>query len=200
MKETIISNLRNKKSDTAIFRASAEKISNFLAEKAMPFIKQKRVNISTPITKINGFAINQDIVLIPILRSGIALLPTFLHYFEKAKVGFIGLKRDEKTFEPHEYYKNIPKIKKNDKVILLDPMIATGGSAVAAVKILKKIGVKENQILCIFLISAPQGLRNLTKKYPDIKIIVAIKDKTLNKNKYIVPGLGDFGDRYFGTD
>ena len=200
MKQIIISNLRNKKSDTALFRSASDKIANFLAQEASTFVKIKKVPISTPIAKTVGYASAQNVVLIPILRAGLALLPAFLYYFEKAKVGFIGLKRDEKTFEPHEYYKNIPKIKENDRVILLDPMLATGGSAVASVKILNKIGVKESQILCVFLISAPQGLKNLTTKYPGIKLIVAIKDKTLNKNMYIVPGLGDFGDRYFGTD
>ncbi len=200
MKKTIISNLRNKKSDIATFRNCAEKMSHFLAQEALSFVKEKDISVSTPISKTAGSAQAQDIILIPVLRSGLALLPAFLFYFEKAKVGFIGLKRDEKTFEPHEYYKNIPKIKDNDRVILLDPMLATGGSAMASVKILKKMGVKESQILCVFLISAPQGLKNLTSKYPGIKLIVAIKDKTLNKNMYIVPGLGDFGDRYFGTD
>lgn len=200
MKEIIISDLRNKKSDIVKFRASAEKISHILAQKTFSFIKQDKTVISTPIGKTAGFGQAQDIILVPVLRAGLALLPAFLYYFEKAKVGFIGLKRDEKTFKPHEYYKNIPKIKKSDVVILLDPMLATGGSAAASIEILKKIGAREDQILCVFLISAPQGLKLLAKKYPGIKIVVEIKDKTLNKNKYIVPGLGDFGDRYFGTD
>lgn len=200
MKKTIVSNLRNKKSNIAIFRNSAEKMSHFLAQEALSFIKEKSVSIYTPISKTAGSLQAQDIILIPILRAGLALLPTFLYYFEKAKVGFIGLKRDEKTFKPHEYYKNIPKIKKNDRVILLDPMLATGGSAVAAIEILKKMGAKEDQILCVFLISAPQGIKKLKDAHPKVKMIISIKDKTLNKNKYIVPGLGDFGDRYFGTN
>lgn len=200
MKETIISELRNRKSGIAEFRSAAGKMFHLLAQESFPFIKQRRVIISTPIAPTTGSVADQNIVLIPILRSGLAMLGTFLHYYENAGVGFIGLKRDEKTFEPHEYYKNIPKIGKNDKVILLDPMIATGGSAVAALRILKKIGVRENQILCVFLISAPQGLKNLRKNYPGVDVIVGIRDKDLNRHKYIIPGLGDFGDRYFGTE
>ena len=122
-----------------------------------------------------------------------------MYYFENAPIGFIGLKRDEKTAIAEKYYSNLPKIKEDDLVIILDPMIATGGSAIYALKMLKEQKINEKNILFVSLIAAPEGLAAVKKEFPSINIITHIIDKGLNKNKYILPGLGDFGDRYFGT-
>ena len=199
MKESLMAILRSKHTDTAHFRRAAEKMTHLLAQEASTFLKKKTVAITTPLQKTTSKIIDQDVVLIPILRSGLAFLPTFLYYFEQARVGFMGLKRDEKTAIAHEYYRNIPQVKKNSAVIILDPMIATGGSAVATINALKKSGVSLSQIIFVGLIAAPEGIQYLKRRFPALKLVVGVVDKSLNKKKYILPGLGDFGDRYFGT-
>jgi len=199
MQDIIMSRLRDKYTDTADFRVSAQKIAHILANKATEYLKKKKINVATPLAKTFGFMPGQNVVLVPVLRAGLAFLPAFLFYFESAKVGFIGLKRDEKTAVAKEYYRNLPPIGKNDLVIILDPMLATGGSAVSAVKILLSAGVKQEQILSVFLVAAPEGYGKLRRQFPKIKIIIGTKDKKLTRDKFIWPGLGDFGDRYFGT-
>ncbi|PIX57212.1 MAG: uracil phosphoribosyltransferase, partial [Candidatus Yonathbacteria bacterium CG_4_10_14_3_um_filter_43_12] len=140
-----------------------------------------------------------SIILVPILRAGLALLPAFIEKFPKASVGFIGLKRDEKTLRPKAYYQNIPKISKNDVVIVLDPMLATGGSAVSGINTLVKAGAREENIIFVGIISAPEGIANLQKNFLLVRILCAEYGKKLGNKGYIVPGLGDFGDRYFGN-
>lgn len=200
MREVFLTQLRNKKSSRAEFRAAALKLSHLLAQEAMTLVDIKKVSVQTPLTKTNGAVLDKSIILVPILRSGIALLPAFLYYFENAKVGFIGLKRDEKTALAQEYYRNLPKINKQDLVLLLDPMLATGGSSVDTIKILLNQGVTQENIIAVFLISAPEGIKNLQEKYPKIRLVIGVQDKSLNNKKYILPGIGDFGDRFFGTD
>lgn len=199
MRKTLMTILRNKNTDISLFRKTADKIVHSLAQETMKFVKEKDIVIETPLEKTKGAKISQEIVLIPILRSGSAFLPIFMYYFENAKIGFIGLKRDEKTAMAEKYYSNLPKIKKDDLVIILDPMIATGGSAIYALKMLKEQKIEEKNILFVSLIAAPEGLTAVKKEFPNVNIITHVIDKGLNKNKYILPGLGDFGDRYFGT-
>lgn len=176
--------LRNKKTPTGEFRKASNEITNILAKEVSRRLREKKIE--------------KNIVLAPILRAGLALLPTFLGKFPEARVGFIGLKRNEKTFKTKKYYRNIPKISKTDKIIVLDPMLATGGSAVVAIGELIKAGAHEKNITFVGVISAPEGLANLQKHFSRIDTIIAVHDKGLNKHKYIVPGLGDFGDRYWG--
>lgn len=173
--------LRNKKTKTEEFRKSAHEVARTLAK------------------EVARHTVKNRIVLVPILRAGLALLPAFIEKFPKASVGFIGLKRNEKTLKPKAYYQNIPKISKSDVVIVLDPMLATGGSAVAGIKTLVKAGAREENIIFVGIISAPEGIANLQKNFPLVRILCAEYDKRLDKNGYIVPGLGDFGDRYFGV-
>lgn len=199
MRNTLITILRDKNTNSALFRKTAEKFTHLLAQEAAASIKVKKIQVQTPFVATAGEKFEQDVVLVPILRSGLGFLPVFMSYFENAKVGFIGLKRDEKTAIAYEYYRNLPTIKKNDLVVVLDPMLATGGSAVDALKILKKEGIKPKNILFVSLIAAPEGLNKVKKEFPDVKIIIGVVDKGLNKQKYILPGIGDFGDRYFGT-
>lgn len=199
MKKALLTTLRNKETDTSLFRDTAHKMAHLLAEETLGFVKEKEVSVETPLAKTKGYNLDQKIVLIPILRAGLAFLPAFLFYFEKAKVGFVGLKRDEKTAVAKEYYRNIPHIDSDDLVIVLDPMIATGGSAVSAIQLLIDSGVKEDQIIFVSLLGAPEGVNLLNKKFPKVKLILETKDEGLSKDKFIVPGFGDFGDRYFGT-
>ncbi|HBS47635.1 TPA: uracil phosphoribosyltransferase [Candidatus Dependentiae bacterium] len=200
MKDLLISILRNKNTDTATFRKTTEKLASILAGEAAKHLEKKIVTIQTPISKAKGVEIKNDIVLIPILRSGVALMDTFIRFFEGAAVGFVGMKRDEKTAIPFLYYKNIPKISKTTNVIILDPMIATGGSALAALKILKNLGIKESQMLFVAVIASKEGLKAIAKEFPKLKIIVAQVDSKMTAKKFIDPGLGDFGDRYFVTE
>ena len=200
MKNTLLTILRDKSTGRAEFRSASDKLTHLLAQESFHFLKKKKINIKTPFQKTQGTKLAQDIVLIPILRSGIAFLPTFLSYLPDARVGFMGLKRDEKTAIAKEYYRNIPRLDKNIQVIILDPMIATGGSAVDTLKALAELGVKQSQVIFVGLIAAESGMKRIRKNFPGIKIVIGVVDKKLNVKKFIVPGLGDFGDRYFGTE
>lgn len=199
MKESLLTILRDKNTGIVNFRNSAEKLALVLAAEASQFLEKERISIKTPIEKTEGVRFKNNIVLVPILRAALSLLPSFLKFYEDAKVGFLGLRRDEKTAIAQIYYNNLPKISNSDDVIILDPMIATGGSGSKAIEILKNVGVSENKILFVAVICASEGVEKIQKQYPDVKIIYVHKDKELNKDKFIVPGLGDFGDRYFGT-
>lgn len=199
MKKILLSLLRDKNTDIKKFREAAEKLSLILAGELFDLLDKQDFEIETPISKTFAYKLKNEIVFIPILRSAIAMLPSFLKFFEKAAVGFLGLKRDEKNAEAHLYYKNFPKIKKTDDVVILDPMIATGGSGFKAIELLIKDGVLENKIIFISIICSKQGLDKIQKTYPKVRIIYVAKDEILNDKKFIVPGLGDFGDRYFGT-
>ena len=182
-----LSTLRDKKAQAKEFRRAAHDIAVILAKEADRRLRKKHV-VDT-----------RRIVLVPVLRAGLALLPAFLKKFPSARVGFIGLKRNEKTFKTKKYYQHLPRILKSDQVIVLDPMLATGGSAVVTIEELIKNGAREENISFVGVISSPEGINTLTKKFPRVDTIIAANDQGLNKKKYIVPGLGDFGDRYFGT-
>ena len=199
MKDILLTILRNKNTNTTDFRKVADDLALLLANETAHCLKKQKISVQTPLAKTAGYKIKNNIALVPILRAGLALLPAFLKTFPESSVGFIGLKRDEKTYEAKLYYKNIPKISTRDNVIILDPMLATGGSLVEAIKILMTAGAKEENIIYIGVVSAPEGLANLKKHFPKIQTIIAAHDQKLNKNKYILPGLGDFGDRYFKT-
>lgn len=173
--------LRNRKSSTKDFRKSADEVAKALASEIAQHVAKERI------------------ILVPILRAGLALLPAFIEKFPEARVGFIGLKRNEKTLKPKAYYQNIPKISKSDTVLVLDPMLATGGSAVAGITALIKAGAREENIIFVGVISAPEGIAKLQKNFSLVQILCAEYDKKLDKKGYIVPGLGDFGDRYFGN-
>lgn len=199
MKEVLLTILRDKNTSITKFRKAAEGIAFILAWQTASHLEKEQVSVDTPITKTIGSKIKNNIILIPILRSALSLVSPFLKVFNNAKVGFLGLKRDEKTFIPKIYYKNFPEISSKDNVIILDPMIATGGSGSEAIKILKESGIKEEKIIFVAVISALVGIEKIKKEYPKVKIICAQEDKELNDKMFIIPGLGDFGDRFFGT-
>jgi len=190
--------LRDKTTRTDEFRLAMGRIATILAYFALKDLPLRQTEIETPITKATGFEIDTNIFIIPILRAGLSLVNALLEFLPDAGVGHLGMYRDETTHEPVDYYSNIPEGISDGIVLVVDPMLATGGSADDAIEFLKKQGAK--QIRFISLISAPEGLERITKKYPDVSIITAAVDEKLNDDAYIVPGLGDAGDRYFGTN
>jgi uracil phosphoribosyltransferase len=196
----LISQLRRKELTRAEFRLHAHQLAECLAQVAVEQLKTKAITITTPFGQAAGIEFSQPIVLVPILRSGLALLPAFTNLFPNAGIGCVGLRRDEKTAIATLYYNNIPKLSGDEQIIMLDPMIATGGSSCATLDILTKKGIKQNNILFVAVIAAQHGIDVVKKAFPGITILVAAIDQELNAQKFIVPGLGDFGDRYFGTE
>lgn len=190
--------LRDKKTGTKEFRELVSEIASFLCYEALKDAKLDSVEIETPLEKIKTKKLNEDkYAFIPILRAGMGMLDGLIRVVPNAKIGHIGMYRNEETFEPVNYFFKVPKGIEKREVFLLDPMLATGGSACDAIELLKEKGVKTINFLC--LIAAPEGIEKVEKEHPDVKIYCAHIDKKLNDNKYICPGLGDAGDRIFGT-
>ena len=190
--------LRNKDTNTKQFRELVEEISTLLTYEAFKDIPTVNVQVETPLEVTTQQMIAENsVVIVPILRAGLGMVNGVHTLFPTAKVGHIGMYRDEETCKPTEYYCKLPEGIQNKICIVLDPMLATGGSAIAAVDLLKNKGVKH--IKCMHIISAPEGVAALHKAHPDIQIYCAVQDRQLNKDSYILPGLGDAGDRLFGT-
>jgi uracil phosphoribosyltransferase len=190
--------LRDKKTGTKEFREIVSEIATILCYESIRDAKMNDVEIGTPIQKMITRKIDENnYAFVPILRAGTGMLDGIISVMPNAKIGHIGMYRDETTFEPVNYFYKVPKHIENKTVILLDPMLATGGSAIDAIDLLKGNGVEKIKFLCI--IAAPEGLKKVRKKHPDVPIYCAHIDDRLNENKYICPGLGDAGDRIFGT-
>lgn len=200
MKEILIATLRDKRTSRADYRNATEKLGWVLAAEAAAFLELEPRAVETPLGTTRAEFVKHPVVLIPILRAGAALLPSFMRFFDTARVGFIGMKRDEETAVAHTYYCNLPPVVDGEEVIILEPMIATGGSTCDAIALLLRHGVAEEQILFVSVIAATQGLARVRQNYPNVRLLVAQEDPELNDRKFIVPGLGDFGDRYFGTE
>ncbi len=193
-----LSILRDKHTGTKEFRELISEIAMFLCYEAMKEVELKNVTIETPIEEMKTGQLEEDrYAFVPILRAGMGMLDGVIKVVPNAKIGHIGMYRNETTFEPVNYFFKVPKGIENREVFLLDPMLATGGSAIDAIDLLKEKGVKKINFLCI--IAAPEGLKAVEEKHPDVKIVCAHIDRELNENKYICPGLGDAGDRIFGT-
>lgn len=189
--------LRDKKTGTKEFRELVNEIATFLCYEAMKDVKLETVTIETPVTKMEAQILKEDeYVFVPILRAGMGMLDGILSAIPNAKVGHIGMYRNEETFEPVNYFFKVPKDMKNKEVVLLDPMLATGGSAVDSINLLKEKGIKKIKFLCV--LAAPEGVKLLNEAHPDVEIYTACLDDHLNESKYIVPGLGDAGDRIYG--
>ncbi len=198
MIEHKISILRNEKTSTKEFRELISEIAMILCYEALKDASIYEYDVKTPITETKGLRVNEnDYAFVPILRAGMGMVDGVLQVMPNAKIGHIGLFRNEETLEPVEYYCKLPKNIEKKTVILLDPMLATGGSGSAAITMLKKRGVKKIKFLSI--ISAPVGLKKIESDHPDVEIYTAKCDEKLNDNGYIVPGLGDAGDRIYGT-
>ena len=190
--------LRDKKTGTKEFRELISEIATFLCYEAMKDAMLEEVEIETPITTMKTGKLNEDnYAFVPILRAGTGMLEGVISVVPNAKIGHIGMYRNEETFEPVNYFFKVPKDIEKREVIILDPMLATGGSAIDAIELLKSKGVKKMKFLSI--IGAPEGIERVEREHPDVQIYCAHIDNQLNENKYIVPGLGDAGDRIFGT-
>ena len=193
-----LSILRNKKTGTKEFRELISEISMFLCYEALKDAKTETVEIETPVAKTKVSKINEDdYAFIPILRAGTGMLDGLIKVLPNAKIGHIGLFRNETPLKPVRYYYKVPKDIDKKQVVVLDPMLATGGSAIDAITMLKEEGAKNIKFLCI--ISAPEGIKKLQEVHPDVEIYTSAVDEKLNEKGYIVPGLGDAGDRIFGT-
>ena len=190
--------IRKKETGTKDFRQLISEIGNLITYEATRDLELDEVKIETPICettvkKLGG----KKLAIVPILRAGLGMVDGMLSLVPSAKVGHIGLYRDPVTAEPHEYYCKLPEDCDKRDVFVVDPMLATGGSAAAAIDMLKEKGVKRIVMMCI--IAAPEGVEVLTKAHPDVDLYIGALDEKLNEHKYIVPGLGDAGDRIFGT-
>lgn len=194
-----VSILRDKKTGTKEFRELAEEIGMFLCYKAMEDAKLEETEIETPICKLKTEKLNEDkYAFVPILRAGMGMLDGVINVIPNAKIGHIGMYRDDSNdHKPVNYFFKVPKNIEDKEVILLDPMLATGGSAIDAIDLLKEKNVKKIKFICI--IAAPEGLKRVQEKHPDVQIYCGHIDDHLNEDAYIVPGLGDAGDRIYGT-
>ena len=193
-----VSMMRKVETTTKEFKELAKEVVMLMGYEATRDLPLEEVEIETPICKTKAQMLaGLDTAIIPILRAGLGFVDGMLEIIPNAQVGHVGLYRDHDTHEPVEYYCKLPEDIDKRKVIIVDPMLATGGSAIAAVDFVKKRGAKD--ISLMFLIAAPEGIEALTAAHPDVDIYIAAKDDHLNENAYIVPGLGDAGDRIFGT-
>ncbi len=193
-----ISMIRDKNTGTNEFRKMIEEIAALMGFEALRDLPLEDREVTTPIeTCMTPFIAGKKLAIVPILRAGLGMVNGILTLVPTAKVGHIGMYRDEKTHEPHEYYCKLPSPIELRTIIVLDPMLATGGSATDAVTLIKERGGKRIKFLCI--IAAPEGVKRLHEAHPDVEIYVGHLDRELNENAYICPGLGDAGDRIFGT-
>ena len=179
------------------FRELATEITKFLCYEALQNIPTKDIVVTTPVGEARGRKIATDIVVVPILRAGVGMLDGILELVPTARVGFVGLFRDEHTKQPMTYYERFPPQIKGGTCFVIDPMVATGGSTVAALDLLKANGADNIVVICI--VTCPEGLAEVNRKHPDVPVYTAAIDERLDERKYIVPGLGDAGDRLFGT-
>lgn len=190
--------LRDIHTGTKEFRELITEISTLLCYEATKDAKLEKTTIETPLEKMETGKLNEDnYAIVPILRAGMGMLDGIINVIPNAKVGHIGLYRDEETFQPIEYYFKMPENVSQREVLIIDPMLATGGSASATISRLKEEGVKKIKLLCV--VSAPEGINLIEKDHPDVQIYCATVDRTLNESAYILPGLGDAGDRVYGT-
>ena len=190
--------IRRKEVGSKDFREIISEIAMYMCYEATRDLKLQDVEIETPICKMVGKELSgKKLAVVPILRAGLGMVDGMLSMIPAAKVGHIGLYRDPETYEPVEYYCKLPADCDEREVFVVDPMLATGGSSVAAIQMLKEKGVKHIRFMCI--IAAPEGVERMQKEHPDVDIYIGALDEKLNEHKYIIPGLGDAGDRIFGT-
>ena len=192
-----LTRVRDQRTQPQEFRRLLGEIASLMIYEATRSLRVKKISVRTPLEKTTGSTLEREIVLVPVLRAGLGMLNPILEIIPHARVGFIGLKREEATLVAHFYHKSLPKELGRCEVILIDPMLATGGSAVAALDFLTEQGAK--RIRLVSLVSAPEGIARVRRRYPTLPIFTAAIDRKLNNVGYILPGLGDAGDRLFGT-
>ena len=189
--------LRDKTTAPDAFRRAATRISVLLIAEALKDLTPHAVTVETPLGPAPGRRAGADVVVVPVLRAGLGMLDAVLDLVPSARVGYIGLQRDEATAVASQYYSKLPSNLGASYVLMIDPMLATGGSAVAALDLLQQAGAKTIRLICI--VAAPEGIAFVETHHPDVRIYTPVVDRGLNEHKYIVPGLGDFGDRLYGT-
>lgn len=189
--------LRDARTPPELFRRMAVRISLLLAAEATRDLPASPVTVQTPLGAAEGRRVSADVVVVPVLRAGLGMLDAILELIPGARVGHIGLQRDESTAIASQYYSKLPKGLASSVVLMIDPMLATGGSAVAAIDLLKAAGARALRMICI--VAAPEGVALVEQHHPDVEVYTPVVDRELNPHKYIVPGLGDFGDRLYGT-
>ena len=189
--------LRDVRTAPPEFRRAANRISVLLAAEALKDVPSQPHTVETPLGPADGTTVAGDVVVVPVLRAGLGMLDAVLELLPTARVGHIGLQRDEATAIASKYYTKLPRDLSESFVLMIDPMLATGGSAVAAIDLLKAAGARTLRIICI--VAAPEGVALVEQHHPDVEVYTPVVDRELNAHKYIVPGLGDFGDRLYGT-
>lgn len=196
--QDILLKLRDAGTGPDVFRAMARRISLLIAAEATRDLPSRPATVQTPLSTARGAELAADVVVVPVLRAGLGMLDAVLDIVPRALVGHIGLQRDETTAVASQYYAKFPNSLERCCVFVVDPMLATGGSAVAALDLLRGKGARDVRLLCI--VAAPEGIALVEQHYPDVRIYTPVVDERLNGQKFIVPGLGDFGDRLYGTD
>jgi uracil phosphoribosyltransferase len=189
--------LRDKETAPERFRRAATRISVLLAAEALRDLPTRDVTVNSPLGPAPGRTVGPDVVVVPVLRAGLGMLDAVLELVPHARVGHIGLQRDEMTAVASQYYSKLPARLDASYVLMIDPMLATGGSAVAALDLLERAGARDIRIVCI--VAAPEGVALVEQRHPGVIIYTPVVDRQLNAHKFIVPGLGDFGDRLYGT-
>lgn len=189
--------LRDMRTPPPEFRRAANRISVLLAAEALKMVPSRPHTVTTPLGPAGGRVVAGDVVVVPVLRAGLGMLDAVLELLPSARVGHIGLQRDEATAIASKYYTKLPRDLANSFVLMIDPMLATGGSAVAAIDLLKAAGARMLRMICI--VAAPEGVALVEQRHPDVEVYTPVVDRELDPHKYIVPGLGDFGDRLYGT-
>jgi len=190
--------LRDVRTQPPDFRRAAERISVLLAAEALKDVPSRPHTVETPLGPAKGLVVRGDVVVVPVLRAGLGMLDAVLELLPAARVGHIGLQRDEATAIASKYYTKLPRELADSYVLMIDPMLATGGSAVAALDLLRKGGARDVRMICI--VAAPEGVALVERHHPDVHVFTPVVDTGLNAHKFIVPGLGDFGDRLYGTE
>jgi len=189
--------LRDVTTGTDSFRRHARSLSQILAFHVLEDLPTRQVTVRTPLEDTPGRVLDRTVIFVPVLRAGLAMLEAMSDFVPGSKVGFVGLERDEQTAMAHSYYQKLPDQLAGAEAIILDPMLATGGSALATIALLKQNRATSIRLACV--LAAPEGIATVCQRHPDVRIFTAVIDRGLNDRKFILPGLGDFGDRYFGT-
>jgi uracil phosphoribosyltransferase len=189
--------LRDARTEPPAFRRAANRISVLLAAEALRDVPSVPDVVQTPLGGADGHRVKTDVVVVPVLRAGLGMLDAVLELLPAARVGHIGLQRDEATAIASRYYSKLPSRLDRSYVLMIDPMLATGGSAVAAIDLIKAAGARVIRMICI--VAAPEGVRLVQERHADVAVYTPVVDRELNDHKFIIPGLGDFGDRLYGT-
>ncbi|MEG1733064.1 MAG: uracil phosphoribosyltransferase [Longicatena sp.] len=192
-----LTQMRKKTTGTKDFRQNLDEIAGLMAYEISRDLPLKSLEIETPVAVCNTFELRKEIILVPILRAGLGMVNGICNLIPTVKIAHVGLYRDEETLEPHTYFEKYPKEINEATVMVVDPMLATGGSAIAAINMVKAQGAKNIRLVC--LVGAPEGVKAVEKAHPEVDIYLAALDEKLNEKGYIIPGLGDAGDRIFGT-